>query len=56
MDGVQVLVSVCGLPVDGDIQAAILSPLYQGGEKGQASILLHLHREPDGWSYTGDVV
>ena len=46
---VQVLVSVWGLPVDGDIQAAILSPLEQSVEKGQASILLHLNSEPDGW-------
>ena len=40
---VQVLVSVWGVPVDGDIQAAILSPLEQVVEKGKASILLHLH-------------
>ena len=50
------LVSVCGLPVGSHIQAAILSPLKQGVEKGQASILLHLHSEHDGQSYTVEVV
>ena len=45
-----------GLPVDHDIQGAIISPLEQGVEKGTASILLHLHSEFDGWSHTVEVV
>ena len=45
-----------GLPVDRDIQGAIISPLEQGVEKGKASILLHLHSEFDGWSHTVEVV
>ena len=53
---VQVLVSVCVLPVDGDIQAVVLSFLEQGVKEGQSSILLHLHSEPDGRSYTVEVV
>ena len=35
----QVPVCVCGLPVDGDIQAIIISPLEQGVKKGEKSAL-----------------
>ena len=37
--------------VDSDVQAAIISPLEQGVKKGEPSILLHLHSEPDGQSH-----
>ena len=43
------------LSVDGDIQAAIVSPLEQSVKKGEASILLHFCSELDGWSHTVEV-
>ena len=47
---VQVPVFVRRFPVDGDVQAAIVPPLEQGVKKGESSVLLHLHSEPDGRS------
>ena len=44
---------MCGLPVDRDIQAAIISPL--GVKKGKASIVFHFHSELDGWYHTVEV-
>ena len=52
---VKVPVCVCGFPVDGDVQAAIIPPLEQGVKKGESSVLLHLHSEPDGWSHAVQV-
>ena len=52
---VQVPVCVCGLPVDSDIQATIVSPLEQGVKKGEASFSLYFHGEPDGGSHTVEV-
>ena len=52
---VQVPVCVCRFPVDGDVQAAITLPLKQGVKKGEPSVLLHFHSEPDGWSHTVQV-
>ena len=52
---VKVPVCVCGFPVDGDVQATIIPPLEQGVEKGEPSVLLHLHSEPDGWSHAVQV-
>ena len=46
---------VCGLPVDGDIQAAIISPLEQGAKKGEASILFHIPSELDECYHTVEV-
>ena len=48
---VQVPVCVRRFPVDGDVQAAIIPPLEQGVKKGESSVLLHLHSEPDGRSH-----
>ena len=44
-----------GLLVDGDIQATIVSPLEQGVKKGEASVSLDFHGEPDGGSHTVEV-
>ena len=57
MVGVEVQVPVCvgGFPVDGDVQATIILPLEQGVKKGEPSVLLHLHSEPDGWSHAVQV-
>ena len=44
-----------GLPVDGDIQATIVSPLEQGVKKGEASVSLYFHSESDGGSHTVEV-
>ena len=52
---VQVLVCVHGLPVDSDFQVAIIFPLEQGVEKGEAPFLLHFHSELDGWPHTVEV-
>ena len=52
---VLVAVCVCRFPVDGGIQAAIIPPLEQGVEKGEASVLLYLHSVADGWSHTVQV-
>ena len=52
---VQVPVRVCGLPVDSDIQVAIIFPLEQGVKKGEAPFLLHFHSELDGWPHTVEV-
>ena len=52
---VKVPVCVCGFPVDGDVQATIIPPLEQGVKKGEPSVLLHLHSEPDGWSHAVQV-
>ena len=48
---VQVPVCVRRFPVDGDVQVAIIPPLEQGVKKGESSVLLHLHSEPDGRSH-----
>ena len=52
---VQVPVCVWGLPVNDDIQATIVSPLEQGVKKGEASVSLYFHGEPDGGSHTVEV-
>ena len=52
---VKVPVCVCGFPVDGDVQATIIPPLEQDVKKGEPSVLLHLHSEPDGWSHAVQV-
>ena len=52
---VQVPVRVRGLPVDSDIQVAIIFPLEHGVEKGEAPFLLHFHSELDGWPHTVEV-
>ena len=55
--GLEVQVPVCvrGLPVESDIQASIVSPLEQGVKKGEASVSLYFHGEPNGGSHTVEV-
>ena len=48
----QVPVSVLGLPIVGDVQAAIILPLKNGVEEGEATIVLPLNGELDGWPHT----
>ena len=53
---VQVPVCVRGLPVDSDIQVAVIFPLEQGIEKGEAPFFLHFHSELDThWPHTVEV-
>ena len=52
---VQVPVRVRGLPVDSDIQVAVIFPLEQDVEKGEAPFLLHFHSELDEWPHTVEV-
>ena len=52
---VQVVVGVGGLPVDSDVQAAILL-LEKGVREWEHSIFLYLESELDGGSHTVEVI